>query len=76
LDGRDEDITKIYQSDDPHEVGHLLKKYSVTYVYFGHREISSYGGLRLPHLDGLLETVFDQDGVVIYKVNTEFEGGD
>ena len=76
LDGRDEDITKIYQSDDPHEVGRLLKKYGVTYVYFGHREISSYGGLRLPHLDGLLETVFDQDGVVIYKVNTEFEGGD
>ena len=76
MDGRDEDITKLYQSDDPHEVGRLLKKYGATYVYSGHREISSYDGLRLRHLDGLLETVFDQDGVVIYKVNTGLEGGD
>ena len=45
-----------------------MKKYDVTYVYLGRREKSAYGGLRLPDLDGLLETVFDQDGVVIYKV--------
>ena len=68
LDGREEDITKIYQSDDPQVVGRLLKKYDVTYVYLGRREKSAYGGLRLPDLDGLLETVFEQDGVVIYKV--------
>jgi len=68
LDGREEDITKIYQSSDPQEVVRLLKKYDVTYVYLGRREMSSYGGLRLSDLDGILETVFDQDGVVIYKV--------
>jgi len=68
LDGREEDITQIFQSDDPRLVGRLLKKYDVTYVYLGRREKSAYGGLRLPDLDGLLETVFDQDGVVIYKV--------
>ena len=45
-----------------------MNKYDVTYVYLGRREKSAYGGLRLPDLHGLLETVFDQDGVVIYKV--------
>jgi uncharacterized membrane protein len=76
LDGREEDITKIYQSSDPQEVGRLLKKYDVTYVYLGRREKSSYGGLRLSDLDGILETVFDQDGVVIYKVYSGTLGED
>ena len=75
LDGREEDITTIFQSDDPRLVGRLLKKYDVTYVYLGRREKSAYGGLRLPDLDGLLETVFEQDGVVIYKVVSGALGG-
>ena len=71
LDGREEDIAQIFQSYDPQLVGRLLNKYGVTYVYLGGREKSAYGGLRSLNTDGLWETVFDQDGVAIYKIIRE-----
>ena len=71
LDGRAEDVAAIYQSNDGDEVRRLLEKYQVRYVYLGHRERSSYGARYLAGftgVDGILKTMFEQDGVIIYEL--------
>jgi uncharacterized membrane protein len=68
LDGREEDIATIYRSEDGEEVGRLLERYEVRYVYLGRRERASYGGRHLADFDGILRTVFQQDGVIIYEL--------
>ena len=65
--GREEDIARIYQNDDPLAVYRLLSFYDVRYVYMGHRERAKYGVSRPGALDGVLETVFKRGDVVIYE---------
>ena len=68
---RAEDVAAIYQSNDGDEVRRLLEKYQVRYVYLGHRERSSYGARYLAGftgVDGILKTMFEQDGVIIYEL--------
>jgi YYY domain-containing protein len=64
--GREEDVARIYQAADPDVVRQLLDQYDVRYVYLGHRERTKYGIDRLPAAEGLLETAFARDDVVIY----------
>ena len=65
--GREEDIARIYQSDDPLVVYRLLSFYDVRYVYMGHRERAKYGVSQPAALDGVFETAFKRDSVVIYE---------
>ena len=65
--GREEDVAQIYQNPDPLVVVRLLAYYDVRYVYFGHRERAKYGISQPAALDGVLETVFEHDDVVIYE---------
>jgi len=67
LEGREEDVAKIYQSGDEEEVRRILEKYRVRYVYLGHREMSSYGAGKLESFDNLLRTAFTAKGVIIYE---------
>lgn len=67
FEGREEDIARIYQNDDPLVVYRLLSYYDVRYVYMGHRERAKYGVSQPAALDGVLETVFQRDNVVIYE---------
>ena len=66
--GREADIARIYETDDPVEARNLLAKYDVDYVYVGPRERSKHGVVPLENFEDLLETVFLQDNVAIYKV--------
>ena len=65
--GREDDIARIYQVMDPDVVRQLLDRYDVRYVYLGHRERARYGIDRLPAAEGLLETAFSSDDVIIYQ---------
>ena len=67
FEGREADIARIYQSDDPNVVRRLLAHYDVRYVYLGHRERARYGIGQLATANGLLETAFQRDDVVIYE---------
>jgi YYY domain-containing protein len=68
FDGRERDIARIYETVDPQEARILLSKYDVEYVYVGPRERSKHGGQALENFEDLLETVFRQDDVAIYRV--------
>ena len=68
LDGREQDVERVYETEDPLEARNLLAKYDVDYVYVGPRERSKHSGLALENFEDLLETVFRQDDVAIYKV--------
>ena len=66
--GREEDVAKIYESNNGDEVRRLLQEYDVRYVYLGLRERTDYGGGNLEGFDGFLETAFERDGVIIYEL--------
>ena len=65
--GREEDIARIYQATDPDVVRQLLDRYDVRYVYLGHRERAKYGIDRLSAAEGVLETAFSSDDVIVYR---------
>ena len=67
FDGREADIARIYETEDPLEARNLLAKYDVDYVYVGPRERSKHGVVPLENFEDFLE-VFRQDDVAIYKV--------
>jgi uncharacterized membrane protein len=68
LDGREQDVARIYETEDPLEARNLLAKYDVDYVYVGPRERSKHGGVELENFEDLLQEVFRQDDVAIYRV--------
>ena len=65
--GREEDVARIYQNPDPLIVVRLLAYYDVRYVYLGHRERAKYGVSEPASVDGVLETIYERDDVVIYE---------
>lgn len=66
--GREQDVERIYETEDPLEARNLLAKYSLDYVYVGPRERSKHGNVNLMKFEDLLEKVFHKDNVAIYKV--------
>ena len=42
--------------------------YNIRYIYLGSRERRTYGGENLVSSVRFLNTVFEQDGVIIYEV--------
>jgi uncharacterized membrane protein len=68
LDGRAEDVTSIYESLGSEVAANLLRKYDVDFVYVGPRERSTYSSEGLAKFVAFMDTAFEQDGVVIYRV--------
>jgi len=68
IDMRWSDVGRIYTSGDIQEVEALLKKYNVSYVYFGEAEAKKNGNPRLfeEHND-MFEKVFEYGDVAVYK---------
>ena len=73
LDGRAEDVAQIYQSQDADTLRPLLEKYNIRYIYLGSRERAAYDISQLPEFDGILQTAFQQDGVIIYERVADLE---
>ena len=63
---RDQDVATIYQTTDFAEARDLLAKYDVDYVYLGPRERNKYGGPGLDKFPEFMDTLFQQNDVVIY----------
>ena len=63
------DIAAIYQGVDPAEIDRLLAKYGVEYVYVGPNERQKYsiGPENLAAFDRIMQRVYEQDGVIIYR---------
>jgi len=68
IDSRWSDAGIIYTSGDIQEIEALLKKYNVSYVYFGETEAKRYGspGLFEEHND-IFEKVFEYGDIAVYK---------
>jgi YYY domain-containing protein len=69
------DINLIYESQDIGQVEGLLEKYDVTYVFVGDLERQQYGaevGEKFAHF---MDVVFENEGVTIYQVRGNGEGG-
>ena len=68
IDMRWSDAGKIYTSGDVTEAGRLLRKYNVSYVYFGEAEAKRFGNPELfeEHPE-VFEKVFEYGDAVIYK---------
>lgn len=67
----------IYKSEDVAEVQQVVADFDVTYVYVGHREISSYSGNKSANefasflqqkFSSFMDVAFQNEGVIIYKV--------
>ena len=66
--GREVDVARIYQTQDPDEVRNLLARYDVEYVYVGPRERERYGTDGLDKFRSFMETVFSREGVDVYRL--------
>jgi uncharacterized membrane protein len=67
-DERKQDVATIYQTQDVEQAKDLLAKYRVDYVYVGPRERQKYGQEGLSKFPSFMETLFDQDGVAVYRL--------
>ncbi|MEQ9730543.1 MAG: DUF2298 domain-containing protein [Candidatus Methanoperedens sp.] len=68
IDARWSDVNTMYTSLNPDEVSSLLRKYNVSYIYFGEAEAKKYSSPRLfeSHPEKF-EKVFEYGDVVVYK---------
>lgn len=75
VDSRWSDAGTIYTSLNFDEVDSLLRKYNISYIYFGDAEIKKYSSPKLfeAHPERF-EKVFDYGDVVVYKVKTGNSG--
>ncbi len=64
---REPDIDILYNSVDPAQTLTLLNKYDITYVYVGPLERERYSPSGLAKFDRLMDVVYQQGGVTIYK---------
>ncbi len=63
------DVNFIYTSSNPGEVAALLRKYNISYIYFGEVEAKRYGSPRLFDLHHeIFEKVFEYGDSVVYRI--------
>ena len=72
VSARIRDVNRIYSTDDPFAAADLIKKYGAEYIYVGALERLYYPPSGISkftdgRMDGL-ETTYDSEGVVIYRV--------
>ena len=65
---RTQDIDAIYSTANRSAVPALLAKYQVQYVFVGSLEIEKYGPGVADRFNGMLEPVFRQGSVTVYRV--------
>ena len=65
---REPDIATIYNTLDIEQALTLLDKYGISYVYVGPLERSEYDPRGLDKFGRFMETVYQNDGVTIYKI--------
>jgi YYY domain-containing protein len=73
LAGREEDVRRLYESEDPAEARQLLNKYGVEYVYVGWLERQQYdpdntSPGRFQKFAEFMDVVFQNDEVTIYRM--------
>ena len=68
IDGREQDVATIYQTQDPSQARDLLDKYDVDYVFIGSREREKYGEEGLDKFSSFMETVFSDGDVTVYRL--------
>jgi uncharacterized membrane protein len=66
---REPDIATIYNTLSAQEALTLLDKYGITYVYVGPLERSEYDPRGLDKFEQIMETVYQNDGVTLYKMS-------
>ncbi len=67
MSGRREDIEIIYTTQDVEEARRLLDKYGIDYVYVGDRERQAYGEAGLAKFGEIMDTVFRQGSITVYR---------
>jgi uncharacterized membrane protein len=73
---RIQDVNQLYNTIDVDEARSILDKYGVSYIYVGPLEWTYYHPQGLIKFDrmvesGLLQEVYRNGGVSIYKVNSD-----
>ena len=68
FEGREQDVETIFKTQDPQVAENLLVHYNVDYVYVGPRERVRYGPEGLDKFSLFMETVFNEGGVVVYRM--------
>jgi YYY domain-containing protein len=64
---REPDIDLLYNTSDLQQAQELLDKYNIIYVYVGPLERERYSPQGLNKFDQIMDVVFQQDDVIIYK---------
>jgi YYY domain-containing protein len=65
---RQEDVRRLYTTDDLAEARRLIADYGVDYVVFGPIERTTYGDAGLAKWQDLGEPVFERDGTTIWRI--------
>ena len=68
---RQQAVDIIYRSDNREEIGRLIRRYQVLYVFFGDLERAKYGGEAQARLDRMFTAVYSRSGTTIYMVEPE-----
>ena len=71
IGGRQSDVAAIYTTSDAEQARNLLLKYDVDYVYVGPRERLAHDGPGLDKFPEFMDTIFQQDNVIIYRLRSE-----
>lgn len=64
---REPDIELLFNTSDYQQARQLLDKYNITYVYVGPLERERFSPQGLSKFDDIMQVVFQQDDVTIYK---------
>ena len=71
---RQRDVRAIYETQVPGTAARLLTKYGVDYVVVGPRERAVYGDAGIPKFSALGAAAFEEEGVTVYRIDTEGAG--
>lgn len=75
LAGREEAVSRIYQTADPAEATALLKQFDVEYVYVGPIERQLYGEGGMGKFATFMDVAFQEDEVTIYSMREAVAAG-
>jgi YYY domain-containing protein len=67
---REEDVRRLYRTEDLAEARELIGRYGVDYVVFGPIERTTYGDTGLAKWDDLGERVFEREGTAIWRLTS------
>ena len=66
--GREEDVRRLYTTEEPAEARRLIADYGIDYVVFGPIERTTYGDAGVDKWQDLGELVFDEEGTSIWRI--------